>query len=160
MSTTEITRFHEFDAAHCLVSHASKCKYLHGHRYKAGITVTAPGLDELGMVLDFGCIKEKVGGWIDENWDHNIILNSRHVLAVWWSENYASIPIHGNQVVESLRGTVFANRAPYILKDANPTAEVLARELYNQTHRLLPAPITVIRIRLWETPKSFADYKP
>ena len=56
----EITRRLEFDAGHRVLGHEGKCKNLHGHRYSAEITVTAPDLDGLGRVIDFGVIKEKV----------------------------------------------------------------------------------------------------
>ena len=71
------TRRIEFDAAHRILEHESKCKMLHGHRYALEITVKAEKLDKLGRVVDFGVIKEVVGQWIDNNWDHNTILSNK-----------------------------------------------------------------------------------
>lgn len=145
MANTTITRRLEFDAAHRVLHHESKCKHLHGHRYVALVTVTAPGLDALGRVIDFSVVKQIIGSWIDENWDHNIILNSwddfAKLLGVesWCKKN---------------------GRNAYLLDACNPTAEVLARELYQKTHKLLPAPITVIAVRLYETPNCYADFQP
>ncbi len=64
----------EFDAAHRILEHESKCKYLHGHRYVIEAGFTTENLDELGRVIDFAVIREKLGAWIDENWDHTTIL--------------------------------------------------------------------------------------
>lgn len=69
------TRRIEFDAAHRVMEHESKCKFMHGHRYAVEITFTAPKLDTLGRVVDFGVIKGKLGKWIDDHWDHTAILH-------------------------------------------------------------------------------------
>ena len=59
------TRKLEFDAAHRVMEHESKCRHLHGHRYVAEVTVATSELDGLGRVLDFGLLKTELGGWID-----------------------------------------------------------------------------------------------
>ena len=68
------TRRLEWDAMHRIPGHEGKCRAFHGHRYVAEITCAAPTLDALGRVVDFGVIKQRVGTWIDENWDHTAIL--------------------------------------------------------------------------------------
>ncbi len=68
------TRRLEFDAAHRVLEHESKCKNLHGHRYVVEASFTAKELDRIGRVVDFGVIKERLGNWIDSNWDHTTIL--------------------------------------------------------------------------------------
>jgi len=65
-----ITRKIEFDSGHRVLGHEGKCAHLHGHRYVAEITVESAGLDSLGRVVDFSVIKEKVGKWVDENWEY------------------------------------------------------------------------------------------
>src|SRR6185436_17614711 len=67
------TRRIEWDAMHRIPRHESVCKAYHGHRYSADITCEAP-LDELGRVVDFGVIRDRVGGWIQARWDHTAIL--------------------------------------------------------------------------------------
>jgi len=59
-----------FCAGHRVYGHENKCANPHGHNYAAFITAAAEELDTIGRVIDFGVIKEKVGGWIDANWDH------------------------------------------------------------------------------------------
>jgi hypothetical protein len=39
-----------------------------------------------------------------------------------------------------------------------PTAEHLARYIFEQARELLPSSIAVVRLRLYETPNGWADY--
>src|SRR5262245_26860983 len=73
----EITREIGIDAGHRVTWHGSKCRNLHGHRY----TVQALGSgplggegEQLGMVLDFGFLKEEMLAEIDAPCDHGMIL--------------------------------------------------------------------------------------
>ena len=133
-----ITRKLEFDAGHRILGHEGKCRFLHGHRYSAEITVEAHELDSVGRVIDFGIIKTIVGKWIDENWDHNLLLNSKD------PQRY-----HLETTEE---------RLPYIMS-CNPTAENIARELFKMAVLLLPSHLQVVQVRIWETPNCYADYR-
>lgn len=145
-----ITRRLEFDAGHRILGHEGKCRHLHGHRYVAEITVRADALDNLGRVIDFSVIKEKVGGWIDENWDHNILLHPDDPLFKL-NESVAYSPKYDE---------VFGGRKPFVMpgETNNPTAENLSWVLFQQAKKLLPSYLQVINVRLYETPTSFADY--
>ncbi len=46
-----------FSAAHFLTRYHGKCERLHGHNYKVRVYAAGPGLDEGGMLLDFGELK-------------------------------------------------------------------------------------------------------
>jgi 6-pyruvoyltetrahydropterin/6-carboxytetrahydropterin synthase len=74
----EISKFVELDAAHRVPYHQSKCKNLHGHRYKVEMTVTGQIRDdhtpEHGMVLDFSFMKELLMEFVHEPCDHAMIL--------------------------------------------------------------------------------------
>ena len=59
------TRRLEFDAAHRVLRHESKCATLHGHRYRVDIEVSAPKPDSAGRAVDFSVLKTIIGGWID-----------------------------------------------------------------------------------------------
>lgn len=137
-----ITRKLEFDAAHRVLNHGGKCKHLHGHRYVAEIAVHAPDLDRLGMVLDFSFLKEKVGGWIDTAWDHNIILHPEDPLL--------DIPPESS---------IWGGQKPYIMPDfaANPTVENMVQVLAQEIRILLPQGIKLATVRLYETPNCWAD---
>lgn len=134
-----ITRKIEFDAGHRVMRHESKCANPHGHRYVAEIVCSAPVLDDLGRVIDFGVVKDLVGGWVDDNWDHATILNSDD------TEFLAFLAAAGYKV--------------RTLDRRNPTAEYMAQELHRQASRLLSGTgVHCVRVRLYETPNCWADY--
>lgn len=135
-----ITRRIEFDAAHRVLGHEGKCKLLHGHRYLCEVTVEASELDPLGRVVDFGVVKEKVGGWVDRHWDHNVLLHAQDPLR----NLPAAIP----------------EQMPYIMSYGNPTAENIAATLYGVAVSLLPTHLKVVNVRVYETPNCYADYRP
>lgn len=134
-----ITRRLEFDAGHRVLGHEGKCKHLHGHRYRVEVSVSAPdGLDNLGRVIDFGIIKTRLGGWIDEHLDHNMLLHEADPL----------VPL----------GASMVGRAPFIMPRGNPTAENIAELLCNIAVSLMPE-LKVHRLRVYETPNCWADFK-
>jgi len=47
----------DFAAAHFLSHYRGKCEKLHGHNYKVRVYAKGRGLDEGGMLLDFGLLK-------------------------------------------------------------------------------------------------------
>ena len=100
----------------------------------------SPELDSLGMVVDFSVIKERVGGWITDCWDHNIILHLDDPLLS---------KVHAAKCV-------FAGREPFIM--SNPTVENMAKELFAACSKRLPPHIKVKQVRLYETPSSWADF--
>ena len=71
----QCTQIIGFDSAHRIIGHKGKCRMLHGHRYTLEATFESNQLNELGMVIDFGIIKQKLNNWLNSNWDHNTILN-------------------------------------------------------------------------------------
>lgn len=130
----------DFDAAHRVMRHESKCQNLHGHRYIADVQVSAPVLDPLGRVVDFAVIKQTVGGWIDEHWDHGCIVNGDDAEVIALCER---------------AGWKLYKLAPGI----NPTAENMAERLYRQAGALLePSGLSVVSVRLYETPTCWAVF--
>lgn len=170
----QITRKLEFDAGHRVLGHESKCAHLHGHRYVAEITVSSFGLDNVSRVVDFSVVKELVGGWIQENWDHNILLHMRDPLLdanvptqdgktlITWKEAISRTE-QGHNVMWSPE-PIFGGKLPYIVSnEENPTAEVMAKILFQEAQRLLSDSVKnysliVERVRLYETPNCWADY--
>lgn len=129
-----VTREIDFCYGHRLLNYDGKCRHLHGHNGKAIITVEAEKLDQRGMVLDFSDIKHVVATWIDENLDHRMIL-CRDDPAVSILEDMGE---------------------PLYLMDENPTAENIARVIFEKTK---DAGFPIVEARLWETPKCFATYR-
>lgn len=137
--THSITRRLHFDYGHRVLGHEGKCRHLHGHRGTVEITVVAAELDSLGMVVDFGAVKTSIGAWINQNWDHNMLL-------------------HKDDPLLAVGQEVFSGKEPFVLTE-NPTAENLARVLFDVALQTLPAPLRIVNVRFWETPDCYADYK-
>lgn len=135
------TRRLQFCAGHRVFRHESKCNNLHGHNYVALLTArgVATPLDPLGRVIDFSVIKEKVGGWVDANWDHGFL----------YFEDDAEV----SRVLGELGHKRYAMRA-------NPTAENMARELLERGNEALASSgVEIVRVELWETENCRAEYE-
>jgi 6-pyruvoyltetrahydropterin/6-carboxytetrahydropterin synthase len=128
-----ITRELSFCYGHRLLDYDGKCRYLHGHNGRAVITLAAAYLDELGMVVDFSRLKRVVGGWIDEQLDHKMILHRDDPL----------LPLLLDQ------------GEPIFVLDVNPTAENIARLIFDYT---AGQDFPVVEVKLWETDSCFASY--
>ncbi len=123
-----------FCYGHRLLDYGGKCRHLHGHNGRAVVTVEAEGLDPRGMVVDFSDLKRVLGGWIDDTLDHKMLLHK------------------DDPVIPELKRL----GEPFVTLDVNPTAENIARLVYDQARRLgLP----VVEVTLWETETSFATYR-
>ncbi|WP_112181067.1 MULTISPECIES: 6-carboxytetrahydropterin synthase QueD [Paraliobacillus] len=61
-----------FDAAHHLHCYQGKCKNLHGHTYKVIFGISGM-VDEIGLVIDFGDIKEIWKEEIEIHLDHRYL---------------------------------------------------------------------------------------
>jgi 6-pyruvoyltetrahydropterin/6-carboxytetrahydropterin synthase len=48
------------EIAHRLVDHHGKCSNLHGHSVKVEVEIWSSKLNEMGMVIDFGDIKDAI----------------------------------------------------------------------------------------------------
>ena len=128
-----VTREIDFCYGHRLLNYDGKCKYLHGHNGRAIIALESAELDQRGMVLDFSDIKNVVSRWIDDNLDHRMILH----------RDDPAVPIL-KQMGE-----------PVFLIDQNPTAENIARLIFDFT---AAQGFPIVEARLWETPHCFATY--
>jgi 6-pyruvoyltetrahydropterin/6-carboxytetrahydropterin synthase len=134
-----VTRKLHFDAAHRVMDHESKCKYLHGHRYVVEATFSAPKLDTLGRIIDFGVIKERLGEWINHNWDHNTILYKKDAelgAKIQQSTQQEIFYLPTNPTVENL--------AAYLM-------EVVCPELFKEKL------VQCTSIRIYETPNCYSE---
>jgi len=133
------TRRVQFCAGHRVLHHEGKCAHLHGHNYVALLHATASSLDGVGRVIDFAVLKERLGGWIDEHWDHGFIVNGqdREALAL----------------LRQLPGQKL-----FVL-DGNPTAENMAEFLLRDVapRQLEGTDVEVVRVVLWETENCHAE---
>ena len=160
MQNTTITKMLEFDAGHRVLGHGGKCRFLHGHRYKAEITVEAWKLNELDMVIDFGDVKRLVGAWIDKHWDHNFICHPEDpLLDILVSDSaFAQLVSEASRKLNPQAERIFGAREPYIMPNGNPTAENMAAVLFKEADSMLrDNRINVLGVRLYETPTCFAE---
>jgi 6-pyruvoyltetrahydropterin/6-carboxytetrahydropterin synthase len=147
-----IFRKFEFDAGHRLLNHEGKCRGLHGHRYVVYVHCTAPELDGIGRIIDFDVIKRKIGGWIESNWDHAMILNAEDPCANWFINEVFADSSNASFVKSPFYGM------RYFLLDCNPTAENLASRLLSISQELMKEfNIKVTKVRVFETPNCGSD---
>ena len=138
MKTTIVRRI-QFCAAHRLIRHEGKCANVHGHNYVVHFHVTSDQLDEVGRVIDFGDLKDRLGGWIETQWDHAFIC---------WSQDHEA-----RKIMSAIDGQKL-----FVL-DANPTAENMARHLLTVVapERLAGTGARVVRVVLWESENCCAE---
>ena len=137
--TITAERYHDISCGHRVVGHEGKCKPLHGHNYRIHFVVGAPELDQLGRVLDFTDIKTKLCMWVEDNWDHRMLLWARDpMLASIEKVDPSVVVTHFNPTAE--------NMAHYLLKTIGPK-------------QLAGTGITLIEVRVEETRKCTATAK-
>ena len=68
-----------FDTAKRLRGFTGPCANLHGYHHMAEARF-APLGKAGNIVMDFAEIERILGGWVRENWDHNLILNKQDKL--------------------------------------------------------------------------------
>jgi len=128
-----VTREITFCYGHRLLNYDGKCRHLHGHNGRAVITLAATNLDPLGMVMDFSHIKRIVQSWIDDTLDHKMLLH----------EDDPMLPFFRQE------------GEPVFVMKVNPTAENIARLIYDYT---AGQGFPVTQVQLWETENCYAAY--
>ena len=140
------------ESGHMLSKHQSVCRHPHGHTRHIEVVLSAETLDENDMVCDFKTVKLAIGEFL-ERFDHALAINSAD-------------PLREDLERVTQRLIVFENE--------DPTTEVMARRIYEfleaelrragaytdargVTYRF-PAGVQVERIRVGETPSSWAEY--
>jgi 6-pyruvoyltetrahydropterin/6-carboxytetrahydropterin synthase len=134
----QITRTHAIHCGHRVCGHEGQCGNLHGHAYVIHFTCEADSLDPLGRVIDFSVIKSLLCQWLENNWDHRMLI---------WEQD----PIlDGLQAIDP---SVVA--VPF-----NPTAENIAAHLVTRVgpNLLAGTGVQLIRVRVDETSKCSATF--
>ena len=144
-----ICRKFRIDAGHRVYGHEGKCASLHGHSYEFWVYVKGR-LDPLGRVIDYGVIKHEVGNWLEQTWDHAMILWEKDPIApLWTGEEALETPGEAVGILENHK---------HFLLAFNPTAENLAQHLLAVSSSLLrDYKLEVDRVVCWETPNCFAE---
>lgn len=127
-----------FSAAHRLMTHKGKCRFLHGHNYQTRATFYGDEPDgETGMLADFAVIKEVVKQAVD-SLDHLTILNIE-------DKDYISfLRKKGDRV--------------FVLGN-DPTCEEIAKFLFRKINEIAAEKnldtVILSELRVWETPKFY-----
>jgi len=141
----------EIENGHMLTLHPDKCRFPHGHSRKVELVLESDSLDANGMVCDFKIVKDAVGDFLD-SFDHSLCVNTSDPMFAILKEAY------GDRVIEFL--------------DTEPTTEVLAKTFFDscraqlaayaahpETRYKLRAGVRLVRVRVWETSSSWAEYE-
>jgi len=153
-----VKRFHDICAGHRVVGHEGKCRYLHGHNYRVHFSCVADvskrsaelglpkkhiELDDLGRVIDFGVIKEKLCMWLEVNWDHKFIA---------WNHDEAIQHMARESINDIADSLVFV---PF-----NPTAENMAAYLVEVIGpmQLEGTGVVLEEVKIEETYKCHVSY--
>ncbi len=143
MNKIRVTKQFNFESAHALWNYDGKCKNIHGHTYKLFVTVSGtPIIDsdnvKLGMVIDFGDLKDIVKTNIVDVFDHAVILNKNAPY-----QNFIKVP----QMFER-----------FITTDYQPTCENMVGHFAEIITKHLPTGVELLSIRLYETETSYAEW--
>lgn len=142
-----ITKEIEIDMGHRVPNHKSKCRNLHGHRYKIEVgvddkVIDAQGESNEGMVIDFGDLKQIMMSVLDEKFDHGFVMYSQDE----FQEFFTSIK--------------HINKQKIVFVSFIPTAENLAKYWYELIKpELVKVGIKIKHVKVWETPTSTAIYE-
>jgi 6-pyruvoyltetrahydropterin/6-carboxytetrahydropterin synthase len=135
--------------AHMLTKHPEQCKHPHGHSRKIEVVLSAAELNAQDMVCDFKAVKLAIGEFI-HSFDHAVCVNS------------ADPFLPALQALPGARVITFP--------ETDPTTEVMARHMFHRIRESLQqacagqgaypigAKVRLERIRVWETPDSWAEY--
>ncbi|PCH84122.1 MAG: 6-carboxytetrahydropterin synthase QueD [Piscirickettsiaceae bacterium] len=128
-----ITKKFTFCYGHRLMNHPGKCKHLHGHSAQVAITLESEQLNEQGMVCDFSDIKHFAEKWLDDTFDHNMLLHKDDPVLPLLQQA-------GERVM---------------VVDEHPTAEFLAKMIFDY---VATGGFPVTNVSVWETDSANASY--
>ena len=112
-----------FEAAHYIPGHKGACAGIHGHTYiikNLTLNVSDLALNEQGIVLDFGDVKE----YFKTAWDHKFLIPE--IDSEYWRHIYeecGSVPVKDNRKV--LRGVSDEVMAIIIHNDLRKLSHVM-----------------------------------
>lgn len=170
-----VTRQIAIDAGHRIMTHGSKCRHLHGHRYTVEATAEARALrvsgEQTDMVLDFSFLRDEMLAEIDAPCDHGFIAScdDSDLLALFAPEGAEpGIWVTALRHEARTRGAVLTTDCRLATKlyviPGQPTAETLARHWFERLAPRVAArsdgQATLTALVVWETPNCRAEYRP
>lgn len=134
----QIYREATFCAAHRLTFHKGLCKFIHGHEWRLQVWVGSNGLNKNGMVLDFKDLDTLMKEKVVDKLDHSLLC-------------YIDDAVLMKIVDENKDFKAYS--FPF-----ETTAENLARWIYEEMEKALPSNVSLVIVKLWESPKSCAMF--
>lgn len=134
----QVKRYHDICAGHRVHGHEGKCRHLHGHNYRVTFTCESDDLDDIGRVIDFSEMKAKLCMWLEDEWDHKMLIWEHDPLA---------------EVLPNIDPTV-------VIVPFNPTAENIAQHLVEVVGptQLAGTGIKLVHCDVEETRKCSASF--
>lgn len=135
-----LTKVFRFETAHAIHGYEGQCKNIHGHSYVLHVTVAGNTADTgyipaPGFLFDFKDLK-KAGVEIVETLDHKLVLSKTYIT------QKPELAAHENLVVW----------------DFEPTAENILLYVKSVFKRNLPENIKVVKLKIYETENSYAEW--
>jgi 6-pyruvoyltetrahydropterin/6-carboxytetrahydropterin synthase len=127
-----------FEGGHMLSKHPGDCKYPHGHSRRVEVVLEAGSLDSNDMVCDFKLLSKAFQDLVSA-FDHSLCVNTL------------------DPMFETLRKAYGDKLVAFEGKD--PTSEVLAKLLFDRISVSLPLSVRLVRVRVWETAASWAEFE-
>ena len=162
MTKCSAVRQHEIHAGHRVYGHSGKCQHLHGHSYIIHFYCEAETLDSLGMVVDFGIIKSTLCQWLEDNYDHRMLIWENDPIAsqlVAIDSKVVLVPY--NPTAENIANYLLTVVAPSLLNNHNNTTTcntgTTTNTAYSNNHS---KNITITKVIVEETSKfrAIASY--
>ena len=139
-----LTKEFSFETGHALFGYDGKCRNIHGHSYKLAVTVVGRPIEEaghkkLGLVIDFGDLKQIVRSEVVDPFDHATVFNKNtpHI------ELAQDLEARGHKV---------------ILADYQPTCENMVQDFAMRIKARLPEDIQLYALKLRETATAYAEW--
>ena len=143
------------ESGHMLSKHPERCRFPHGHTRTIEVVIAGKELDDNGMLVDFKALKLAIEDLIDR-YDHAMAVNS------------------SDPFLPTLQGQ-YGDEAIVVFEDQEPTTEAMTFRLFTEISAILDAgfqgaaksgvvyaipagSVRLERIRVWETPDSWAEY--
>lgn len=135
-----VTKIFRFETAHALQGYNGACRYIHGHSYVLHVTVGGGDdsrfLGGQGILVDFKDLKKLVQEAVIARLDHQLVLSRGFAAAnpgVMQQENV-------------------------MLMEAEPSAENLLLYIRNVIREQLPEGLSLVKLKLFETADSYAEW--
>lgn len=134
----KIAKLFELSTGHRLSDYSGKCRHLHGHNYIGELIIEGHFLNKVGMLEDFGTMKEIIKDCIDKKFDHKFILKKDDPF---------------NEAIGKVCKKFKDDSIVWV--QYNPTVENIIKDIKNTIEAIYPE--WHIHIRINETSSSYAE---